>query len=227
MPEPEHHFKAFKKKVFKIKCNWNGAFFSCFIHTSLSKKLSKKNDETRYKTAYHKRTWGNNQFSIKRTSFDVKKDIDIGWLFCVCTMWWRREKKDSFKVSSQEMKWKSKRQRLCMCVSNGTLSCIEFGMLNRKVHVTSLSSATHQLLLLIDICETICLYNMHTRVKKTYNVRVFFCVCKFFPKGSACHSWHCQHPCLMFTNQSQMKGKKGHNNKLMFNVSPENLLHRV
>lgn len=107
--------RSILKKV-KIKCNWNGAFFSCFIHTSLSKKLSKKNDETRYKTAYHKRTWGNNQFSIKRTSFDVKKDIDIGWLLCVYVcMWWRRGKKIHLKCLAR--RWNGKASvKGCVCV---------------------------------------------------------------------------------------------------------------
>lgn len=53
---------------------------------------------------------------------------------------------------------------------------------------------------------------------------------------------HCQHPCLAFMNHTphthtlspetkwrkrRSERKKGHNNKLMFNVSPENLLHTV
>lgn len=107
------------------------------------------------------------------------------------------------------MKWKSNRQRLC--VSNETLSCIEFGMLNRKVHVTSSSYGAAAAVatavtptVLTDICETICLF-----IHKTQKSTMFtFFMCSFFPKRFRMSFMHCQHPCLMFTNQRQMKGKK-------------------
>lgn len=135
-----------------------------------------------------------------------------------------------------QMKWKSERQRLDVCVKWGILSCYEFGMFwNRKVHVGFSTgwcvhtqrvrrALHHPPITTAPTGEKNMWYHLpaHTCTTRKYYVHfvsfylsfhfLFFLVCAedLFSFGSTTvplSFMHCQHPCLAFMNHTHTKNQ--------------------